>query len=901
MKRILVLVLFVVMATSAYAQPLADIAPPGTVLSLGLEGYETFYANELFEDLASLDWEQASITVMDMIAYLEAGDPSGEFDDFNEGMDEFGAAVDEIVAACPGIADFLDEGLPSLPIIGDASLLTISMSPFSPVPAVTALTRFSGEQAGRAAGLQETLVGCAEAELGELPSLQEGDTTLFVLGHGSALPLIVGSANDVFIIGSEPETTRGVVRRINGADEASFADSRVAQLVAENFDMGGLSYTLDLQALADVAENFAGMASQPEEQLTAERAIALLRTLGGIAGNVRATDAGLQAEALVAVDPEGGDATLADVLLCEDCTVSAPDIIPASSLTVSSQYNFLPDFFDYTQLWVDAFEPYIGTFDIAAFVDGQLGIDLDTALFNWMGDSVHTAMLEPYSSDLETLLYSPAVVSLIPVSSPEAAEAGLAELAEVLPLLEMLLGELPEDDIQAFASILNDAAVDTLEYEGYSIERYRYSFNTNIGVTYVDDHLVIASPAEAAFAIIDTFNGDIDSISQNPDYRAVETAAGDSLQITYADYATQLEEAANLFGLFSQPLAFVLSTGLEFALTERSMSPNMGMGMTPSFDSFSELTDDLSTVMPEANLRVPSMASGSIAADMTTSFGMSFDSFSTLDTMPAAPTETVTLGDSVTGSLALGDANYLALDVPAGESVTVTLSSGAFDTYLYVIDASGERYVYENDDNPDTNTSQLDFIPEAGVSYWLEVSSFGDFGAGDYSLSVTATDEVVTTEENSQTYYALEGINAGDDVTVTLTSDEFDTYLYIIDADSNTYLFENDDNPDTSTSEIVFTAEEGVTYWVEVASFGGFGSGTYNLSVTTSAVEEMAQEETMPEVMPEAPSFADMLHLIDMFPEALYIVADYVGYAESYSEVMPGEGIYVYKLLNIDW
>jgi hypothetical protein len=53
--------------------------------------------------------------------------------------------------------------------------------------------------------------------------------------------------------------------------------------------------------------------------------------------------------------------------------------------------------------------------------------------------------------------------------------------------------------------------------------------------------------------------------------------------------------------------------------------------------------------------------------------------------------------------------------------------------------------------------------------------------------------------------------------------------------------------------------------------------------------------------MPEAPSFADLLHLIDMGPEILYIIADYVGYAESYSEVIPGEGIYVYKLLNIDW
>ena len=729
MKRLLVFALFVAMPLSAtYAQPLADIAPAGTVLSLGLESYEAFYANDLLSDIAELDWEQAGDTLSQLFTYLSASDSSGEFDDFGEGLDEFGAAVDEVIAACPELEGFLDEGLP---VVGEASLLTVSVSPFSPIPALTALSRFSGEQAGRAAALQETIVGCAQDALGDLPTLQEGDTTLYVLGDGGDLPFIVGSAADVFIIGTEPETIRGVVRRINGADEASFAGSRVSQLIADNFDMGGLSYALDLQALADVLENFVGMvASQPEEQLAAERAIALLRTLGGLAGNVRGTEVGLQAEAVVAVDPEGGDADLADILLCEVCFVSAPDMIPADSISVSSQYNFLPDFFDYTQVWVDAFEPYIGTFDVAAFVEGELGINLDTALFDWMGDSVHTAMLEPYSSDLETLLYNPPVVTLIPVSSPEAADAGLEELAKVLPLAAMLLGELPDDDMQAFVGVLDDVAFDTLEYEGYTIDRYRYSFNTNIGLTYVDDHLVIASPAEAAFEIIDTFNGDLDGISQNPDYRAVETAAGDSLQLAYADYATQLEETANLVHLFSQPLAFLLSTGLEFALMEPE-APSMGMGMG-NFDSFSELTTNLSTVMPDA-LLVPSTVSGSIAADMSTGFNMGgFGSFSTLEELPAAPADSLALGASRTDSLEMGESNYFSLDVPAGESVTVTLSSGAFDTYLYVINADTESYVYENDDNPDTSTSQLEFTPEAGVTYWLEVASFGDFGGGEY-------------------------------------------------------------------------------------------------------------------------------------------------------------------------
>ncbi len=901
MKHWILASVIAVMASSlspARAQPLADIAPSGTILSLGLASYDEFYANDLLSDIASLDWEQAIATATQLVEYVAANDSSGDFDDFGSMFEEIEVAIGEAVAVCPGLEPFFNNGLP---IVGDESLLTVSMSPFSPMPAITALSRFSGDMAGSASELQAVLVGCAEAEMGELPTLQEGDTTLVVLGDGGDLPLIVGSVDNLFIIGTEPETTRSVVRLSTGSDEASMASSRLSQLISENFASGGLSLSLDLQALADIAENFGGMfASQPEEQLAVERAIAMLRTLGGVAGNVRNTEDGLLSESLVAVDPEGGDDELASILLCEDCAVSTPDLFPDWSIAVSSQYNYLPAFFDYTQTWVDAFEPYIGTFDMVAFVDGMLGINLDTALFDWMGDSVHNVVFEPISSELSTLIYNPAAATLIPVSSPEAAEAGLTELGELVPLLVEALTMLPDfdDAEEVFGTIYSDVVVDTFDYEGYEIERYRFGPTTNIGLTFVDDHLVIASPAEVAITIIDTFNGDYDGISANPDFRAAEAASADnSVAFVYSDSATQLEASADLLSLFTQPSAFVISAGLTALELE-----SMGMGPM-SFDSFSEQLVDLDTVTATP-LSLPADAAGTVSSS-DGGFEMTFDSFSEQsEDLSAMISEVLTLGGEAAGTLETGGAAYYVLEgINPGDDVTVTLNSNDFDTYLYVIDRDSQTYLFENDDNPDTTTSEIEFTAQEGVTYWLEVAAFGDFGSGAFTVSAnsTMTDMAMSDDAPTSVYYALEGLTPGDEITVTMTSDEFDTQLYIIDRDTQEYVFENDDNFDAGSmsafiSELTFTVEPGVTYWVEATSFAGFGSGAFDLSVMSSS--DMMMEE-MP--MVEPPSFGQLLQLAEMGPEILYILADYITYGEGYSEILPGEGIYVYRLLNINW
>lgn len=78
------------------------------------------------------------------------------------------------------------------------------------------------------------------------------------------------------------------------------------------------------------------------------------------------------------------------------------------------------------------------------------------------------------------------------------------------------------------------------------------------------------------------------------------------------------------------------------------------------------------------------------------------------------------------------------------------------------------------------------------------------------------------------TFDAMEGWN----ITATMESENFDTFLWLI-GPSSTSLQQNDDaNPGTNTnSAINFTAPEGGTYTIRANSYDSSGRGSYNLHI----------------------------------------------------------------------
>lgn len=110
---------------------------------------------------------------------------------------------------------------------------------------------------------------------------------------------------------------------------------------------------------------------------------------------------------------------------------------------------------------------------------------------------------------------------------------------------------------------------------------------------------------------------------------------------------------------------------------------------------------------------------------------------------------------------------------------------------------------------------------EAPESSNFILNEQGELGEGD---SVLASDSSLYDE------YSFEG-KQGQEVTISLDSSEFDTYLAIFTPD-NKLLEEHDDiSQSNSNSQITVTLPSDGTYRVIVNSYDDKGRGKYNLTI----------------------------------------------------------------------
>ena len=739
------------------AQPLAALAPADSIVTLSHSAQDRGLGS-LGADLAALDWSKLG-------GLLEAATAAfGErpFNDFTDAMqlfEEFDTAFDDLDSLCPGLGTMVSD--PALLDLVDDALLTVSLSPFNPLPAITGFVRVNPELADTAAELQDTLVACFSDA-----TMTQNGVPMFVLGDGSDQPLVLSSVGDVYLVGTNPEVVRAAIRLSTGSDAGSLLDTNLWQ-ASSRLAAEGLGFSVSFEALADVLQNAAGMAGNATDtEALVARGLGTLRTIGGIAGRISLQDDGLLLESIAAVNPEGGDPQLAELLLCERCTVSRPFVAPAEVTAVSSQYLPLRELVRYLQSWLDDIGPAVGEdLDIRELLRREFGFDLDVALLNWIGTEVHTVTLEPFSPNLRSLLYQPATAYIIPVSSPEQARAGLDLMGErMLPILAGIFetmdggnfGSLPFD-MGALDSILS---VRETSYSGVHIQRIQANFNLDIGIAFVGNNMVIGMPARAVEPLIDTYQG-ARTVLSNRAYRAAVAAAPDAVSsLTYADVATNLHGLYDLLDLAVQPLAAGVFAAFK--------------GATSSVGFDSGFQQDLGF------------------ADL---FG--------IEAQPLA---------------AIGRSGVVADDL------------GSED-----------------------------------------VNNFGEYSD----------------------YYRLQDLNPGDTVTMVVTSDLVDTYLYLVDADSELYLDSNDDAPDTSRSELTFVVQAGIDYWIEVSSFGGTEEGPYRLTVTSEA-----GDPTMAAITP--PTFGELLEILELFPQAVAVLADHIDRTEGYSHV-DGTVLYMRSMTYIRW
>ncbi|MEM9019626.1 MAG: caspase family protein [Planctomycetota bacterium] len=205
--------------------------------------------------------------------------------------------------------------------------------------------------------------------------------------------------------------------------------------------------------------------------------------------------------------------------------------------------------------------------------------------------------------------------------------------------------------------------------------------------------------------------------------------------------------------------------------------------------------------------------------------------------------------------------DWIELPTEPGQTIEVRLTAAAFDTFLIVETPSGKQE--ENDDwEGRGDESRIEFrVTEPGI-HRIGVSSFQPRETGSYTLDVLIlpapdTDTLREVQvlapgrdmpgelmfgDATMDYgeltdrYRFEAV-AGQQVTIDLKSQEFDTFLKLIAPSGKEFI--NDDFDGTAHSQISFIAEETGVYRLYAACYDADVTGNYTLSLDIGIPEEI--------------------------------------------------------------
>jgi hypothetical protein len=211
----------------------------------------------------------------------------------------------------------------------------------------------------------------------------------------------------------------------------------------------------------------------------------------------------------------------------------------------------------------------------------------------------------------------------------------------------------------------------------------------------------------------------------------------------------------------------------------------------------------------------------------------------------------IAVGDTVEGTLSGSSltASY-TFQGEAGQIVTITAASDDFDSYLRLLDSDGNELITDDDSGGSLDARIAFYALPSNDTYTITIESF-DSAGGSYTLSLSEADvqpieytQTVNGELSDQQTtagYRFSGA-AGDVITVTLRSSDFDSYLSLNQADSaSSYaLITDDDSAGGSDARIgPFTLPETGEYIITVSSYDSTVTGRYTLSLERATLESI--------------------------------------------------------------
>lgn len=232
------------------------------------------------------------------------------------------------------------------------------------------------------------------------------------------------------------------------------------------------------------------------------------------------------------------------------------------------------------------------------------------------------------------------------------------------------------------------------------------------------------------------------------------------------------------------------------------------------------------------------------------------------------PPTSIALNAAVSGRLdersnVLPDGSYFnayVFEGRAGQRIEIEMTSRDVDAYLILFSLDNDQFYLNDDDSAgDLNARLTATLPVTG-SYMILANSYAEGERGTYRLSLkdmgsggqvsTAPNGGTTNGQSpilrrqgtlgpgdalapDNTYYQMHTFQgrAGQQVTITLESNEFDTYLALIDSSGNLLDSNDDIGPNNTNSQITITLPYSGDYSIIVNGYGPEDQGRYLLIV----------------------------------------------------------------------
>lgn len=248
----------------------------------------------------------------------------------------------------------------------------------------------------------------------------------------------------------------------------------------------------------------------------------------------------------------------------------------------------------------------------------------------------------------------------------------------------------------------------------------------------------------------------------------------------------------------------------------------------------------------------------------------------------------IELGEAINGSLTTSDFQRLyTFEADAETFVTIRLESEDFDTYMVLLD-SDNTVIAEDDDGGGELNSLIELALPQTDTYTIIATSLRAFRSdggiaaeGDFTLRLNADDapapepmpqervdggtirynETVRGEigdDFQPVAYTFEA-SAGDVVTVTASSADFDAYLFL-ERDGDPLIRDDDGGGDSDAQISDFALPGAGTYTIVVDSFGNVinvepGSGAFTLTLVSGddPIEPTPEPRATDEPRPEMP------------------------------------------------